>query len=394
MRVLIVGGGFGGVKAALNLSKNSQVEVTLISDRDCFEYHAALYRSATGRSRHEVAIPLRDIFASHPRIKLAQAHVEKIDLAQKSVSDRNGRVYHYDSLILALGSTTAYFGIKGLKEFSYGIKSIDEALHFRAHLHKMMTSPNIPDRNYIVVGAGPTGIELAGELVAYIRQVMRRHHIRKSIKVILVEAAPRILPNMSTDVARKIARRLRKLGVKIYTGTAVMGESADSLRLPEGSVETHSVVWTAGVTNNSLFEKVPDFILEKGKKVKVDEFLQAAPGVYVIGDSAETPFSGMAQTAMHDADFVSSNLLAGLRNRPPRAYKPQKPAYAFPVGPHWAVVIWHGLQFSSFVGWWLRRLADLRLFLTLMPPWQGVMIWRAGNQVEETCPVCKKAAAK
>jgi NADH dehydrogenase len=143
-----------------------------------------------------------------------------------------------------------------------------------------------------MVGAGPSGVELAGELVGYLHRLRRNHGIRKPFSVDLVEAAPRILPTLPESISRAADKRLRRLGVKIYTSTAVKGETADQLQLPEGSVDTHTVVWTAGMTGSPLFGKHPKlFKLGKGGRVVVDEFLAAAPHIWVAGDSAASPKS-------------------------------------------------------------------------------------------------------
>ncbi|HSX48442.1 MAG TPA: FAD-dependent oxidoreductase [Candidatus Nanoarchaeia archaeon] len=388
MKVLIVGGGFGGVKAALELSSDSRFDVTLISDKKNFEYHAALYRSATGRSPLEVVIPLDEIFASRPNIEVVQDKVVELDIKAKQVTSADGCEYHYDALILAMGVVTEYYGIHGLPEFSYGIKSINEALELKRHLHDELTEHEL-DSHFVIIGGGPTGVELSGDLVHYLKKIEKAHKVTKKFQVNLVEAAPRLLPVLPEDLSNRVEQHLAKLGVKVQTGAVVQGEKVDSLMLPEGDIKTHTVVWTAGVTNNPFFkahEKL--FRLSKGNRVEVDDRLQAAPDVYVIGDSAFTKRSGMAQTALYDAKFVANNLKRQLKGQQPTHYRPRQPIGAIPVGPKWAAVADGNKRYYGRRGWRKRRWLDLKLYLSFLPRKKAIEAWRQGNQIEESCPVC------
>ena len=201
-KVLILGGGFAGVKAALELCHEPQLEVTLVSEDDIFRYYPALYHSATGGARRVSAIPLNQLLSNHP-IKFIKARATSLDREAQTVSTKGAGKLPYDQLIVALGMTTNYFGIKGLQELSYGIKSIQEVERFKNHLHEQLTSEHRPDSHYLVIGGGPTGVELAGMLPSYLRRIAKNHGIDHSaIKVELIEAAPRILPRSPRDVSR------------------------------------------------------------------------------------------------------------------------------------------------------------------------------------------------
>ena len=385
-RVIVAGSGFGGVKAALLLAKQPNTEVRLISDRDCFEYHAALYRTSTGRSQLEVSIQLTEIFA-HSKAEIINDRVEVLDSSAKHISGQSGTKYHYDSLILALGSVTEYYGIKGLPDYSYGIKSDEEAMRLKNHLHHELTAgQHGAELNYVVVGGGPTGVELAGELIFYLHRIRQRHGITRHFNVQVVEAAPRLLPTLPEDISRKAEKRLKKLGIKIFTSTAVKAETASALKLPEGSIETHTVIWTAGVTNNPFFSaNAKLFTLGKGKRVEVDGQLLGAPHAYVIGDSAATAQSGWAQTAIYDAGFVAQ-ILGGAK---PKAYHPPKPVGAIPIGPKWCLVASDHRRLSGYPGWLVRRWLDLKLYSNVLPPMLALKTWASGTKHEETCPECR-----
>ena len=391
--VLIVGGGFGGVKAALDLSDHENYKVTLLSDRDSFEYHPTLYHTATGGSREVSNIPLNEIFKDK-NVEIVQGKADKLNREKKTIHTKDGKKYEYDILILALGAVTNYFGIKGMQEYSFGIKSLEEAEELKAHLHKQLIHDQHPDINYIIIGGGPTGIELAGALPGYVHEIMERHGIKKrKLHVDLVEAAPRLMPRMPKSVSRAFAKRLRSLGVKLYLGTPVQAETADSLLMNGKYVRSHTVVWTAGVANNPFFA-ANGFQLSQNGKVQVDKLLQAWPGIFVLGDNADTPFAGMAQTALQDAHFVVENLERHAEGKRPYAYKAKKPIYVTPAGPFWAAVVWGKLHIYGKLGWLIRQAADWIGYKDLNPWWKATELLLAIGNEEDNCAVCAMAREK
>lgn len=389
MKVVIVGGGFGGVRAALKLANRKGIDVKLISPQSYFEYHAALYRSATGRSPLEVAIPLKDFFGYAKNVEVIDDTIEDIDSKDQVVVGKSDSRYEYEKLIIAIGNVTEYFGIEGLKEYSYGVKTIQEALKLKRHLHDQLLESDA-DRNYVVIGAGPTGVELSAELASYLKKIRAKHKIKRNFTIDLIEAGPRPVATMPEKYSQAIVKRLKKLHVKTYFNTAVKAENVDGIQLPNGPIRSHTVVWTAGVTNNPFFAKFPHlFELGKAKRVVVDKHLQAKPNIYVIGDCAVTEYTGMAQTALHDAEYVVDDILRTLHGKTRLDYMPKRPIYAIPVGRHWAVVLWGKTQINGWFGWVLRRLADLRLYLHFLPLGKALTTWKYGFEEEEICPVCK-----
>lgn len=387
-RIVIVGGGFAGVRAAMKLANRREFTVKLISQRSYFEYHAALYRSATGRSPLEVAIPLADFFGGARNVEVVIDRITRIDPKARVIQSEEFR-YQYDSLILAVGGVTQYFHIDGLAEYSYGVKTIQEALELKRHLHEDLTGHQ--PHHYVVIGAGATGVELAAEMTAYLSHVRRRHGLRGAgFTVDLIEASERILPQLPARFSDPIAKRLKKLGVKIHLNMAVKGETLDALQLPHGEVKTHTVVWTAGQANNPLFAAHPE-IFRLGRKglVETDKHLKAHDDIYVVGDSAQTTYAGMAQTALHDANLVAENLIRQVKGQRSLAYHPERPIYAIPVGPRWSGVLWGRVRIYGYAGWVLRRLADLRLYLKFLTSGKAFTAWRYGMILEETCPLCR-----
>src|SRR3990167_6354982 len=195
-RVVIVGGGFGGIKAALELSEDRRFHITLIADHTDFRYYPTLYRTATGGKRMISSIPLSKIFAGK-RVHVLNDRVVSLDRQARTVKTKVGHVVGYEALILAIGVKTNYLNISGLKELSFGIKTNADAEELKAHLHNQLIKEQKPDLNYVVVGGGPTGIELAGALPSYLKRIAKQHGLKRpAIHVDLVEAAPRLVPRM------------------------------------------------------------------------------------------------------------------------------------------------------------------------------------------------------
>lgn len=386
-KVVIVGGGFGGVKAALELAHDERFQVTLISDEPDFRYYPALYHTATGGVNEVSEIPLKELLGRHP-VKLVKARATRLNRDKKQIVTKGEGSFDYDHLILALGMSTNYFGIEGLQEFSYGIKSLDEVNRLKLHLHQLIHDTNRPDDHYLIVGGGPTGVELAGMLPTYLKQIMHHHGItNKRVKVELIEAMPRILPRMPKDVARATTKRLRKLGVKVRTNQKVESETAEVLIINGKPVESQTVVWTAGVACNRFFQD-NKFVMTDHHKVEVNQYLLAEPDIYVIGDNAETVYSGVAQTALYDAIFVAKNLQRQANSKKPKVYQPKRPIYVTPTGPKWASVVWGKFRLYGRAGWLLRQAADLVAFHDYEPWWPASKRWLAFADEQESCPIC------
>jgi len=394
-RVVIIGGGFGGVKAALELAGEPGFDVTLIAEHADFRIYGTLYRVATGGSMKVASVPLAGIFAGKGRsITVAISKAAALDRKARTVTTNSGQAFHYDALICALGVTTNYFGITGLEEFSFGIKSPADAQALKDHLHKQLAEEGHMDLNYVVVGGGPTGVELAGALPSYIKKIAKQHNAPKhTVHVDLVEAAPRVLPRMPKDISFQVKRQLKKSDVKVMVNKAVQAQTADALMVDSKPIRSHTVIWTAGVTNNPFFTD-QGFQLATNHKVRVDQFLQAEPGIYVIGDNADTPYSGMAQVAIGDAKFVTSNLKRIARKQDPKPYAAKKPIYVMPAGPRWAAVLWGRFRIYGRLGWALRRAADFIAYHDYEPWQMAVKRWMAEDEEEENCPTCDAKLAK
>ena len=201
-KVLILGGGFGGIKAALTLLENDSYEVTLVSDDDEMKYYPTLYHTATGGKRANSSIKLSDIFAGK-NIDIVVGSAKSLDRKTKTVKLTNHQELSYDYLVIGLGVVTNYFGIPGLADYAYSIKGQSEVWKFKRHLHKQIIDESQPDLHYVIVGAGPTGIELAGALPTYLRRILHLHGMQdRGYHVDLIEAQKQLLPMLSKKIAR------------------------------------------------------------------------------------------------------------------------------------------------------------------------------------------------
>lgn len=385
MNITIVGGGFGGVKAALELAKDSANIITLISDKPDFQYYPALYGTATGHSHAQSWVPLGQIFAGKDNIRVVLDEIVSIDPKKHILMGKAGVEYSYETVIMALGTVTTYFGIEGLDTYAYGIKSAAEIKKLKHHLYSQLSEQGSIDKHYVIVGAGPTGVELAAALGSYLERLSRHYGVsHRSININLIEAAPRVLPKMSEVTSAKVADRLKKLGVSVQTGQTVQSATADNLIVNGKPIKSHTVIWTSGVANHPFYkENAQYFALAPNGRVVVDDYMLAAEDVYVIGDNAATPFTGLAQTALHDALFVATNIARANAKKPIKEYKAVMPPVVVPVGENWAVFEWRKLRLSGWVASVIRRMADLVGYSDILPIGLSLGVWRAQRVLED-----------
>lgn len=381
MQTIVVGGGFGGVKAALELSKNKKMQVTLISDRPDFQYYPALYSTATGGSHLQSWVPLGVIFAGRDNVRIIIDSLVSIDKESRTLTMASGAKHDYHKLVLALGSVTTYFGIPGLDEYAYGIKSHDEIERLKQHLLREFSTAHGADSHFLVVGAGPTGVELASSLGTYLKKLKAQYKKPQArISISIIEAAPRVLPRMSEKASQMVEQRLKKLGVHVELNKKVESETADSLIVSGRPIKSHTVIWTSGVANNPFFKaNESQFKLAPNGRVLVDKHMRADKHVYVIGDNAVTPFGGLAQTALHDAIYVSKQILGKSR----KPYKAKQPPVVVPIGENWAIFEYKKLRFGGWFGSLVRTAADFVGYSDILSFGQALGVWRAQKVKEK-----------
>ncbi len=384
MNIMIVGGGFGGIKTALELAKKKTNDITLISNTEYFQYYPALYSTATGHSYKESWVSLERIFRKTKNVRVVEDTIMTITPSENIVTGASGKVYKYDNIVFALGSVTTYFGIEGLDTYAYGIKSESEVRTLQKHLVEEMSDGSDDEKNYVIVGAGPTGVELAGALGEYLNVLRKKYKVnnKRFPGISLIEAAPRVLPRMSEAASKIAEKRLRHLGVNVELEKKVERQTADSLIVDGKPLMTQTVVWTSGVANSPFYQaNTEHFTLNERGKVVVDEYMRVKEGIYVIGDNAATPYAGLAQTALHDAQFVARHL-----NGSKAKYKAVLPPSVVPIGYGWALFEWRKLRFGGFVGSLLRNAADVIGYHDILPIGWAVGTWRSGKKRQLAIP--------
>ena len=336
--VVIVGGGFGGLRAAQAL-KSARVDVTLIDRRNYHLFQPLLYQVATGSlSPGEIAAPLRSVFSRQKNTRVLLGEVVDLDPVTKRVMLADGASIECDSLIVAAGSQTFYYGHDAWREWAPGMKSIEEATNIR---HKILYAFEVAERlsdpvqrrawlTFVIVGAGATGVELAGAIGEIARQTLKNDF--RSIRpeeavIILLDGAPRVLPPFPDDLAQKAQRSLEKLGVEVKTGVMVKDVDREGV-----TIETHNgtqrlnartVIWAGGVTVSPLGRTVAkrtNAETDKGGRIKVNPDLTVPkyPNIYVIGDLAllqdanGKPLPGVAQVAMQQGTYAAKAIVRKL----------------------------------------------------------------------------------
>jgi NADH:ubiquinone reductase (H+-translocating) len=385
--IVTVGGGFASVKLALELSNNPSYEVTLISPHDQLEYHGALYRSATGRSPLEVVLPFREIFGQDSNVTIVNDLVTELRAQTKEIKGQSGRVYSYDALVLGLGYEIEYYGIRGMREHAESIYTIFDTINLRNSLRDKLVDKAGQEIDVVMIGAGPTGIEAACDLELFTRIVADKYDVERAIpKVTILDRAPRVLPTLLPEVSEIAQARIEELGISTQLGVEVDHCTASHVSLKDKSVlPADIIIWSAGSRASSFFERYPDiFSLDARKRVQVNEYLQAnSPDIYVLGDSASTKYSGMAQTAIGDAIQLADNFKRFANGEKIVEYKDTQPIYVVPIGHEWAVAQVGDKISVGDEGWKIRRDADYFVLSSFLPENSAKDHWEKAFQIAQ-----------
>jgi NADH dehydrogenase len=375
-RVVIVGGGFGGLYAAQRLGKDS-VEVTLVDRRNFHLFQPLLYQVATGGlSPADIASPLRSVLARHKNTRVLQGEVVDFDVERKQVVLSDGAL-EYDTLIMAAGAASHYFGRSEWEEAAPSLKTVEDALEIRRrvlHAFEMAERETDPVARrawltFVVVGAGPTGVELAGALGELARHTLK-HEFRSfdpsDARVLLLEGACRVLPPYEPELSAAAVDSLHKLGVEVRTGVQVteINDKEVTVRVGEttDTLAARTVLWAAGMRASPLGAILAERAgveLDRTGRVLVqpDLSLPGHPEIYVIGDLAhfapdgEKPLPGVAPVAMQQGRFVAQRILqAGTKRMPTRFHYWDKGSLAV-IGRNAAVASVGRWKLRGFLAW-------------------------------------------
>jgi len=369
--VIIIGGGFAGLDAARRLRK-VPCDVTLVDRHNHHVFQPLLYQVATaGLSPGDIASPIRWILRKQQRLRVLLATVERIDSAAKRVHLDGGAVLRYDYLIVAPGATHSYFGRDEWSAIAPGLKTLDDALAIRRKLllafEEAEREPNpVYQRRlltFVIIGGGPTGVEMAGALAEIARHSLRQEfdEVDPAIaRILLIEAGPSILPSFPDALRASARRALRRLGVDVREGKAVTAVEDGAVWIGDERIEAGTILWAAGVAASPLARDLgPN--LDRAGRVIVDADLSVPghPGVFAAGDIASfshqsgKPLPGVAQVAKQQGRHAAANIARLIAGEPTKPFRYIDPGNMATIGRNAAIADFGFLRVSGYLGWLL-----------------------------------------
>jgi NADH dehydrogenase len=372
-QVLILGSGFAGLNAAKVFAGSKEIALTIIDQKNYHLFQPLLYQVASAAlSPAEIAVPIRNIFSRYSRVKVFQGTAHKIDPETKSVLTNVGE-FRYDYLIMACGARHFYFGNDAWEKNAPGLKTIEQAIEIRRRVltafENAETENNIGKKTklltFVIVGAGSTGVELAGALAELSRFTFARDFRNidtKRTRIILIEAGPRILSNFSEKLSLRANRHLENLGVQVLTGKKVTKIDTDGVNMGDERIEAATILWAAGIEASSLNRQLDGELDSMGRiVVEPDLSLKHHSEIFVAGDQAHfahqtgKPLQGIAPVALQQGRFIAKNILRELSGKPREKFNYIDKGQLATIGRNNAVLEIGRLKLGGFWAWiiWL-----------------------------------------
>ncbi|SDD33334.1 NADH dehydrogenase [Mucilaginibacter pineti] len=371
-RVVIIGGGFGGLQLAKNL-KNAPVDVLMLDKHNYHTFQPLLYQVAAGSiAADSIGFPIRRIFTKQDNFRFALAEVQQIHPESNTIDTNIGTIY-YDYLIIATGSNTNFFGNAEIEHFAMPMKNIPEALNLRSlilqNLEMSLVSKDPEEKaalmTFVVVGGGPTGVELSGALAEMRELILMKdyHGLRKhSMKVYLVEGKAELLASFSEGASSKAKKFLQDMDVTIFNSVHVQSYNGVELKIDDGTtILTRNVLWAAGV-KGEVPAGMPETSITKGYRILVDEVsrVHGYTNIFAVGDVAamitpETPngHPGVAPAAMQQGEWLAKNLIRIINGDATVPFKYKDKGSLATIGRNKAVADLGKLHFQGFFAWLL-----------------------------------------
>ncbi len=367
--VVIVGGGFGGLQAALAL-KRAPVRVTLVDQHNHHLFQPLLYQVATaGLATTDIAVPLRGVLRDQPNATVLLARAQRVDVARRTLVLEDGELA-YEHLILAVGVQNHWYGKDAWAQFALGLKDCEDALAVRARIllafeaaeREQSEAARARQLTFVVIGGGPTGVELAGALAEIARVTLARDFRRfepASARILLLEGGPRLLGTFPERLARAALQTLGRMGVEVRLSARVEEIDARGVQVAGGRIESATVLWAAGVAGTPLVRTL-GCELDRAGRVLVEPALTLPghPEIQVIGDAAAVRWRdglvpGMAPGAMQMGRHAASNVRRALRGEPPLAFRYRDKGLLATIGRSAAVARLGRCEFSGLLAWLL-----------------------------------------
>lgn len=376
--VVIVGGGFAGINAAKKLA-NTAADITIVDKTNHHLFQPLLYQVATAAlSPGDIAVPIRSIFSNRKNIKTLLGEVVSVDKNKRKVSFRDGRTLSFDYLILAPGAEYNYFGNDEWENHAPGLKTIADALHIRERIllslekADQLTDPKLRESylTYVIVGGGPTGVEMAGAIAEIAKRNMMRDYTnisKNETRIFLVEAGDRILNGYPESLSEKARQTLEDMGVRVLLNTPVTDIGDEKVSFQQGSIDTPNIIWAAGVAASPLLSSLKTEQDRSGRiKVEKDLSLPGYPNIFVLGDAAHLkqdgdPLPALAPVAIQQGKYVGK-LLSDSKSKERPAFRYTDKGTMATIGRAKAVADIKGFKFSGFIAWLLWSFVHI-LFL-------------------------------
>lgn len=372
--VVIVGGGFAGLNAARKMGNAKGIRITLVDRRNHHLFQPLLYQVALAAlSPADIAAPIRSILSNYNNIEVLLGNVRQIDVTAKNIITGFGEL-SFDQLILACGANHSYFGNPHWEEYAPGLKSLEEATEIRRRvlmayeMAERETDPQLQKEllTFVVVGGGPTGVELAGAIGEISRITLARDFQRidpRKTRVILIEGGPRLLPAFDPALSVKATRDLEKIGVTVWTDSQVTDVHAEGVLVGKESIRASTVLWAAGVAPSELNQVLPVQKDRAGRViVDADLCLPGYPDIFVIGDQShfahtknEQPLPGLCPVAIQQGRHVARNIIREVKGKPRLNFKYNDKGIMATIGRNDAVVESGPFKFTGLLAWltWL-----------------------------------------
>ncbi len=395
--IAVVGGGFGGLNAAILLRKylsKEKADIVLVDKSTYHLFYPNLYEVASSEEefvsikslKKSIALPFSEVLSKHD-IQFVEAEVTKIHQKENYIVFREEKI-DYDYLVLATGAVVDFFNVPGAREHSLTFKSVNDALKIRSSIEALVqqTSATTAKRalRIVIAGGGFTGVELAAELTNLKKIVAWKYSFpEEKIEIEIIEGTSQLMPGMGTDVCLPISQRLKDIGVRLSFNSMIAEVSANSITLKNGEVQNFDlIIWTAGVRGADIPFEVKTEVDPKNRCTTcTDLSLKDFPNIYLIGDNAcilDAKKNSMPQTAtqaIDQAEFVAHNIAALVKGHPTFEYVTKPFPYIVPVKGKWALLhLPNGFTLKGFPAWIVKQLASLRYFMRLLPLWQALAL--------------------